>query len=73
MPVKFRITVERLRCDNVGEYVSNEFKIFCTNKRINYEYPIARNPGQNGIAERYNNKGKSKMNICFKSLKIFLE
>lgn len=51
---KFHCTPKRLRCDNVGEYVSNDFKNFCSQKGIHVEYTIPHNPQQNGIAERYN-------------------
>ena len=51
---KFKCVPERMRCDNGGEYVSQEFKNLCSQKGIKLEYTIPRTPEQNGIAERYN-------------------
>ena len=46
--------IERLRCDNGGEYASGAFHNFCKKNGIKVEYTIARNPEQNGVAERFN-------------------
>lgn len=51
---KFGTSIERLRCDNGGEYSSIEFKNFCNKNGIKIQYTIAHNPEQNGVAERYN-------------------
>lgn len=51
---KFGSKIERLRCDNGGEYVSKELQKFCQDEGIHIQYTIARNPEQNGVAERYN-------------------
>ena len=47
-------TVKRLRSDNGGEYVSNDFERFCTNRGIQREPTIPYSPQQNGVAERMN-------------------
>lgn len=51
---KFNKRMERLRLDNGGEYISNEFKTLCQEKGIQIEYTIPRTPQHNGVAERYN-------------------
>ncbi|XP_063230709.1 copia protein isoform X1 [Bacillus rossius redtenbacheri] len=51
---KFNSRIENLRCDRGGEYVSSNFKSFCEKKGISVSYSMARNPSQNGMAERIN-------------------
>jgi hypothetical protein len=62
---RFRIFKERieletgkkiscLRTDRGGEYMSNEFKNFCTNHGIKRELTQARTPQQKGVSERRN-------------------
>jgi transposase InsO family protein len=46
--------VKALRSDNGGEYISNEFKDFCTREGIRSELIVPHNPQQNGVAERKN-------------------
>jgi Integrase core domain/GAG-pre-integrase domain len=57
---KFKIMVEKttgkniqsLRSDRGGEYLSNQFKLYCENQRIRRFFTIPYTPQQNGIAER---------------------
>nr|GEU53918.1 ribonuclease H-like domain-containing protein [Tanacetum cinerariifolium] len=42
------------RCDNGGEFRNKEMDDFCSQKRIKREFSNARNPQQNGVAERRN-------------------
>lgn len=51
---KFGTRIERLTCDNGGEYVSEKFKELCRKNGIKIQYTVARNPEQNGVAERFN-------------------
>lgn len=51
---KFNLKIEKLRCDNGGEYTSHAFKDFCREKGIRIQYTVAYNPEQNGVAERFN-------------------
>jgi len=51
---RFNININYLYCDNGGEYTSNNFKTFCSEKGILIHYTIPDNPQQNGIAERMN-------------------
>ena len=46
--------VKDLRSDNGGEYISNEFKKFCTKEGIQRELIAPHNPQQNWVAERKN-------------------
>ena len=43
-----------LRIDNRGEYLSNEFKSYCSKKRIRHKKTVSNTPQQNGVAERMN-------------------
>lgn len=51
---QFEKKISRLRCDNGGEYSSNEFKQMCRDSGIQIEYTVAYSPEQNGVAERLN-------------------
>jgi transposase InsO family protein len=44
--------VKALRSDNGGEYISNEFKDFCSKEGIRRELIAPHNPQQNGVAWR---------------------
>ena len=44
--------VKALRSDNGGEYISGEFKYFCSKEGIRRELIAPHNPQQNGVAER---------------------
>ena len=46
--------VKALRSDNGGEYISSEFKYFCSKEGILRELIAPHNPQQNGVAERKN-------------------
>ena len=46
--------VKALRSDNGGEYISGEFKEFCSKEGIQRELIATHNPQQNGVAERKN-------------------
>ncbi|VVC34356.1 Integrase, catalytic core,Ribonuclease H-like domain [Cinara cedri] len=52
--VHFRQTIQSLRCDNGGEYISHNFKNFCAQKGIVVNYTAPYTPEQNGLAERTN-------------------
>ena len=43
------------RSDNEGEYTSNEFKSYCSEKGIRHEKTVPSTPQKNGVAERMNN------------------
>ena len=46
--------VKALMSDNGGEYISNEFKKFCSKEGIQRELISPHNPQQNGVTERKN-------------------
>ena len=46
--------VKALRSDNGGEYISNEFKNFCSKEGIQRELIALHNPQYNGVAGRNN-------------------
>eukprot|EP00171_Calliarthron_tuberculosum_P004153 IDg4153t1 len=48
------IKLKRLRSDNGGEYLSNEFKSYLETNGIKHELTVAYTPQQNGVAERMN-------------------
>lgn len=48
------LRVKRIRCDNGGEYSSNDLKKFCKKKGINIEYSLPYSPQMNGKSERMN-------------------
>ncbi|KAI5747542.1 hypothetical protein M8J77_015823 [Diaphorina citri] len=51
---KFNKTIHKLRCDNGGEYTSNEFKLFCKNNGVVLDYTVPYTPEQNSKSERMN-------------------
>ncbi|CAB0002740.1 unnamed protein product, partial [Nesidiocoris tenuis] len=51
---KFGYKISHFRCDNGGEYSSDRFRSFCKKEGIQLDYTVARNPEQNGCAERMN-------------------
>ena len=46
--------LKKLRSDNGGEYVSQEFESYCIDQGIHHEHTIPYSPQQNGVAERKN-------------------
>lgn len=51
---KHNCKISRLKADNGGEYTSNEFKRYCSEKGIQLTYTVPYNPQMNGVAERLN-------------------
>jgi transposase InsO family protein len=48
------LKIKCLRSDNGGEFTSDEFDEFCEDHGIRRHFSAARNPQQNGVAERKN-------------------
>jgi transposase InsO family protein len=44
--------IQRLHSDNGGEYISKEFREYCTQNKIQQTFSAPRTPEQNGVAER---------------------
>lgn len=51
---QFGTKISQLRSDNGGEYVSNEFKSYCSTNGIQMKFTVPYSPQQNGVAERFN-------------------
>jgi hypothetical protein len=62
---RFSEKICKFRCDNGGEYVSNELKEFFAKKGIQIEYTIPYSPALNVVSERMNrtllDKARSKL------------
>ena len=46
--------VRKIRSDNGGEYVSNEFEEYLKREGVKHELTVPKNPEQNGVSERMN-------------------
>jgi hypothetical protein len=55
--------IQRLRKNNGGEYVNNNFTIYCTTHGIQMKHTVPYTPQQNGVAER-NNRTLKEMDNC---------
>jgi transposase InsO family protein len=66
--------VKALRSDNGGEYISNEFKDFCSREGILRELIAPHNPQKNGVAKRKNKKivGATRVMLHDQGLPIYL-
>lgn len=51
---QFGKTVKAIRCDQGGEYTSNNVKVFCRNNGIDIQYTPRYTPQLNGVSERMN-------------------
>ena len=49
---KYRHQIQRLRTDNGGEYVNNNFTSYCTTQGIQMQHIVPYTPQQNGVAEK---------------------
>ena len=63
-----------LRIDNGGEYTSNEFMEYCSNKGIKKEHNVPHTPQQKVVAERKNMTmvGEAKAMLFDQGLPLFL-
>ena len=57
--------VKARRSDNGGEYISNEFKNFCSKEVIQRELIAPHNPQQNGVMERKNTNIVGAVKVMF--------
>lgn len=48
----FNLKIVHLYCDNGGEYLSSEMKVYCVEKGISYHLTVPRTPQLNGVSER---------------------
>jgi transposase InsO family protein len=49
-----RHDIQRLRIDNGGEYVKNNFTSYCTTQGIQMQHIVPYTPQKNGVVERKN-------------------
>eukprot|EP01018_Ginkgo_biloba_P013209 Gb_00777 [translate_table: standard] len=60
--------IQRLRSDNGGEFISNEFKDFCKKNGIRRQLTTPYTPQQNGVVER-KNRTVMEMARCIRNSK----
>jgi hypothetical protein len=65
--------IQRLRTDNGGEYVSNNFTSYCTTQGIQMQHTVPYTPQQNGVAERKNHTLKEMANCMIQSKGLSLQ
>ena len=66
----FNTKISRFRCDNGGEYLSNELKDFFKEKEIQHELIIRYTPQQNGVAKRMNRSVTEKARCMLLNCKL---
>jgi transposase InsO family protein len=70
---KSRHQIQRLRTDNGGEYVNNNFTIYCTTQGIQMQHIFPYTPQQNGVVERKNHTLKEMANCMIQSKGLSLK
>ena len=65
--------IQRLRTDNGGEYVNNNFTSYCTTQGIQMQHIVPYTPQQNGVAERKNRTLKEMANCMIQSKGLSLQ
>jgi transposase InsO family protein len=65
--------IQRLRTDNGGEYVNNNFTSYCTTQGIQMQHIVPYTPQQNGVAERKNHTLKEMANCMIQSKGLSLK
>jgi hypothetical protein len=59
--------IQKLRTNNGGEYVNNNFTSYCTTQGIQMQHTISYTPQQNGVVERKNRTLKEMANCMIQS------
>jgi transposase InsO family protein len=70
---QFGHQIQRLRTDNGGEYVNNNFTIYRTTQGIQMQHTVPYTPQQNGVAERKNRTLKEMANCMIQSKGLSLQ
>jgi hypothetical protein len=65
--------IQRLRTDNGGEYVNNNFTSYCTTQGIQMQHIVPYTPQQNVVAERKNHTLKEMANCMIQSKGLSLK
>jgi transposase InsO family protein len=70
---KFGHQIQRLRTDNGGKYVINNFTSYCTTQGIQMQHTIPYTPQQNYVVERNNHTLKEMANCMIQSKGLSLK
>jgi transposase InsO family protein len=70
---QFGHQIQRLRTNNGGEYVNNNFTNHCTTQGIQMQHTVPYTPQQNGVAERKNRTLKEMANCMIQSKGLSLK
>jgi transposase InsO family protein len=70
---QFGHQIKKLRIDNGGEYVNNNFTSYCTTWGIQMKHIVPYTPQQNGVAERKNRTLKEMANCMIQSKGLSLK
>jgi transposase InsO family protein len=65
--------IQKLRTDNGGKYVNNNFTSYCTTQGIQMQHTVPYTPQQNGVAERKNCALKEMANCMIQSKGLSLK
>jgi transposase InsO family protein len=65
--------IQKLRTDNGGEYVNNNFTSYCTTQGIQMQHTVPYTPQQNGVVERKNRTLKEMANCMIQSKGLSLK
>jgi transposase InsO family protein len=65
--------IQKLRIDNGGEYVNNNFTSYCTTQGIQMQHIVPYTPKQNGVTERKNCTLKDMPNCMIQSKGLSLK
>jgi transposase InsO family protein len=65
--------IQRLRIDNGGKYVHNNFTSYCTTHGIQMQHSVPYTPQQNGVAKRKNRTLKEMANCMIQSKELSLK
>jgi hypothetical protein len=65
--------IQKLRTNNGGEYVNNNFTSYCTTQGIQMQHIVPYTPQQNGVAERKNHTLKEMANCMIQSKGLSLK
>ena len=64
---KYGHQIQRLRTNNGGEYVSNNFTNYCTTQGIQMQHVVPYAPQQNGVDKRKKHTLKEMVNYMIQS------
>ena len=62
--------LKRLRIDNGGEYISSQFKEYCSKYGIKHEKTVPSTPQHNSVVERMNWTTVEKVECMLKLVKL---